>query len=403
MAAATAPTSFHIRRSFNYNANLQNSFPKVRSVKAPSIITANSLRAPRPQNVSGEFFVDHTCIDCDTCRWMAPENFTRAGDMSAVFKQPSCEEERLRALQALLSCPTRSIHTEKPPHDILEVQKTFPIPIDEHTLPGVYHCGYHSDKSFGAASYLIVRAEGNILVDSPRYTTKLENNLKMLGGARYMFLTHSDDVADHEKWSNHLGCERILHSLEELFPCVGNVPHQPIIAFVAMDVEPCRSLPPTLGEISLLLHLCWMWCTMHLEELNQSRRLTSRKERAKIRVDHSTAAVEIKLEGSGPWSLSDDVTLVHTPGHTEGSVCLLYKPRNVLFTGDHFAMGERGWTIFERYNKLSVPKQLNSVKLMLDLDFEWILPGHGRRAKFRDVEEKNSSLRAFLETKMQLL
>ncbi|KAF3658804.1 hypothetical protein FXO37_14265 [Capsicum annuum] len=86
---------------------------------------------------------------------------------------------------------------------------------------------------------------------------------------------------------------------------------------------------------------------MHLEELNQSRRLTLRK------VDHSTAAVEIKLEGSGPWSLSDDVTLVHTPGHTEGSVCLLYKPRNVLFTGDHFAMGERGWTIFERYNKLS--------------------------------------------------
>ncbi|MCD7455941.1 hypothetical protein HAX54_030228 [Datura stramonium] len=122
-----------------------------------------------------------------------------------------------------------------------------------------------------------------------------------------------------------------------------------------------------------------------------------------ITVDHSTTAVEIKLEGSGPWSLGDDVTLVHTPGHTEGSVCLLYKPRKVLFTGDHFAMGELGWTIYERYNKFSVPKQLNSVKLMLDLDFEWILPGHGRRTKFRDVEDKNSSLRAFLETKMQLL
>ncbi|XP_049364518.1 uncharacterized protein LOC125829322 isoform X2 [Solanum verrucosum] len=307
MAAATASTSFHIRRSFQYNGNLQNSSPKrVKAFQSPTIITA-SLEARRPQNVSGEFFVDHTCIDCDTCRWMAP---------------------------ALLSCPTSSIHTEKPPHDILEVQKTFPIPIDEHTLLGVYHCGYHSDKSFGAASYLIVRAEGNILVDSPRYTTKLENNLKMLGGARYMFLTHSDDVADHEKWSNHLGCERILHLLE---------------------------------------------------------------------VDHSTAAVEIKLEGSGPWNLGDDVTLVHTPGHTEGSVCLLYKPHKVLFTGDHFAMGELGWTIAERYNKFSVPKQLSSVKLMLDLDFEWMLPGHGRRTKFRDVEDKNLSLRAFLETKMQLL
>lgn len=30
---------------------------------------------------------------------------------------------------------------------------------------GVYHCGYHSEKSYGASSYLIVRAEGNILID----------------------------------------------------------------------------------------------------------------------------------------------------------------------------------------------------------------------------------------------
>ncbi|XP_019259813.1 PREDICTED: uncharacterized protein LOC109237874 [Nicotiana attenuata] len=334
---AAASTSFHIRRRFHYNSNLlrrrENSFPeRVKASQARIIITA-SMRARRPQNVPGDFFVDHTCIDCDTCRWMASENFTRVDDMSAVFKQPSCEEERLRALQALISCPTNSIHTEKPARDILEVQKTFPIPIDEHTMPGVYHCGYHSEKSFGAASYLIVRAEGNILVDSPRYTERLANNLKMLGGARYMFLTHRDDVADHERWSNHLGCERILHSLE---------------------------------------------------------------------VDHSTTAIEIKLEGSGPWSLGDDIALVHTPGHTKGSVCLLYKPFKVLFTGDHFAMGEFGWSIFERYNKLSVPKQLNSVKLMLELDFEWILPGHGRRTKFSDAEEKNSSIRAFLETKMQL-
>lgn len=29
------------------------------------------LKERRPQNVAGEFYVDHTCIDCDTCRWMA--------------------------------------------------------------------------------------------------------------------------------------------------------------------------------------------------------------------------------------------------------------------------------------------------------------------------------------------
>lgn len=37
--------------------------------------------------------------------------------------------------QALLSCPTSSIHTEKPAHDVLEVQKTFPIPINEQRIP----------------------------------------------------------------------------------------------------------------------------------------------------------------------------------------------------------------------------------------------------------------------------
>lgn len=42
--------------------------------------------------------------------------------------------------KALLSCPASSIHTERPPRDILEVQKTFPIPINEERLPvGLYN------------------------------------------------------------------------------------------------------------------------------------------------------------------------------------------------------------------------------------------------------------------------
>uniref|UniRef100_A0A251V4A7 Putative metallo-beta-lactamase n=2 Tax=Helianthus annuus TaxID=4232 RepID=A0A251V4A7_HELAN len=276
--------------------------------------------------------VHHTCIDCDTCRWMAPEIFTRVGDMSAVSKQPTCQDEHVKALQALLSCPTSSISTEKPAHDILEVQKTFPIPIDIDRIPGVYHCGYHSDKSYGAASYLLVHPEGNILIDSPRYTERLASNIEKMGGARYMFLTHRDDVADHEKWSKRLNCERVLHSTE---------------------------------------------------------------------VNVSTSNVEMKLNGCGPWSLSDDVQLIHTPGHTEGSVCLFYKPLKVLFTGDHLAlaMDESNLATSEIYNFYSVPIQLDSVAMLLELEFEWILPGHGRRVAFKDIEEKNASLKAFLTAK----
>jgi hypothetical protein len=37
-------------------------------------------------------------------------------------------------------------------------------------------------------------------------------------------------------------------------------------------------------------------------------------------VEGSTANVEIKLEGSGPWSLGQDIQLIYTPGHTEVSL-----------------------------------------------------------------------------------
>jgi hypothetical protein len=29
----------------------------------------------RLENVEGNFYVDSTCIDCDTCRWVAPNTF----------------------------------------------------------------------------------------------------------------------------------------------------------------------------------------------------------------------------------------------------------------------------------------------------------------------------------------
>lgn len=186
-----------------------------------SSITLSLTNAPphsplnrRPQNVDGEFYVNHECIDCDVCRWMAPEIFQRSDGQSVVYKQPTSAKERTAALQALLSCPVASIRTEKPPSDILDVHLTLPLPIDEKSLPGVYHCGYHSRKSFGATSYLIKHPEGNILVDSPSYKGKLVHQIEALGGARYIFLTHRDDVADHDKWARRLSCERILHAYE---------------------------------------------------------------------------------------------------------------------------------------------------------------------------------------------
>ncbi len=168
------------------------------------------LKDRRSQNVKGDFYVDSSCIDCDTCRWLAPKIYSREGSQSAVHHQPTTEAERVTALEALLACPTASIGTQEKPADIRQVQQRFPLQIDDN----VFYCGYHSEKSFGAASYFIQRPEsegGNVLIDSPRFTPPLVKQLEAMGGIRYLYLTHRDDVADHEKFHQHFGCQRILH------------------------------------------------------------------------------------------------------------------------------------------------------------------------------------------------
>lgn len=155
-----------------------------------------------PDNVPGDFFVDSTCIDCDACRIFAPAVFRDAGDQSAVWHQPETEEELIAAQKALISCPTASIGSVTK-HDMTSALAALP----EHVDGGVYRCGYTSESSFGAVSYFF----DNILVDSPRFAAPLVKNLETMGGVRKLLLTHQDDVADHEKFHERFGCERVLH------------------------------------------------------------------------------------------------------------------------------------------------------------------------------------------------
>jgi glyoxylase-like metal-dependent hydrolase (beta-lactamase superfamily II)/ferredoxin len=163
-------------------------------------------------NIPGDFYVDDTCIDCDTCRWLAPETFFRADGQSAVKAQPIGEIARIKALEAAVACPTASIGTVDPAPEMPAVRASFPLLLDRGPGGETYYCGYHSPKSFGAASYLLRRPGGNVLVDSPRFSATLAARIEALGGARWLFLTHGDDIADHEAWHGRLGCERILHA-----------------------------------------------------------------------------------------------------------------------------------------------------------------------------------------------
>lgn len=65
----------------------------------------------QPENVSGRFYVDEQCIDCDLCRETAPEFFRRHedGGYSYVYRQPRNEEETRLCLEALEGCPVEAI------------------------------------------------------------------------------------------------------------------------------------------------------------------------------------------------------------------------------------------------------------------------------------------------------
>jgi len=63
------------------------------------------------QNAPGKFYVDTSCIDCDLCRTLAPNNFGRndSGGHSIVKKQPKNGTEERQCRDALRSCPVDAI------------------------------------------------------------------------------------------------------------------------------------------------------------------------------------------------------------------------------------------------------------------------------------------------------
>jgi glyoxylase-like metal-dependent hydrolase (beta-lactamase superfamily II)/ferredoxin len=162
-----------------------------------------------PENVPGDFFVDSTCIDCDTCRQVAPRVFGEAAATAYVHHQPGDDVERDSALRALVCCPTGSIGSsgDARPQAVMD---DFPSLIEEP----VYYCGFNSPKSYGGNSYFIQQPSGNWLIDSPKFLPRLVRRFREMGGIANIFLTHRDDVADADRYAREFGSRRFIHHKE---------------------------------------------------------------------------------------------------------------------------------------------------------------------------------------------
>ena len=110
-----------------------------------------------------------------------------------------------------------------------------------------------------------------------------------------------------------------------------------------------------------------------------------------------TAKYEKLFNGEGDIAIDKDLIAIPVPGHTEGSVCFLYKNK-FLFTGDHLAFSrELGHLYaFRRSCFYDFEVQIRSMKKLLNYEFEHVLPGHGSPIK-ADKETMRASLKKCLE------
>ncbi len=72
-----------------------------------------------------------------------------------------------------------------------------------------------------------------------------------------------------------------------------------------------------------------------------------------------------------------ELKIIHTPGHTPGSICILVEEKKVLFVGD--TLRSDGGRVIGPSEEFTVDKvkARESVAKILTFDFDVMLPGHG--------------------------
>ena len=359
-------------------------------VVSSSHALSRSVRYAKPrrleENVDGPLFVNDRCINCAACSNFAPASFAREETRDAyhyVHQQPQTPAEMEQARAALAACPVAAIRLEtkaERQHRAPSGESVTWTAEDEKVVKGlsigginkeppfprqflgdmkdIYWMGHHNERSFGATPYLFkARHMGRdiwVMVDTPRFGASAQRAVESLTGTKgpdYLFLTHVDDTADHQKWVDHYpSLQRIFHA--------GDLGRHNWLG------------DKTLEDVEILLN----------KTPTKENGLTAYSLDGKELVDN--------------WkdTYPEELVIVHTPGHSPGSITLYRKPTadgqpGVLFTGDSY-----GWTTryggrmtgMGRYgNNLRV--QAETLKQLLDLDWQVIAPGHSHPRDYRSM------------------
>ena len=85
--------------------------------------------------------------------------------------------------------------------------------------------------------------------------------------------------------------------------------------------------------------------------------------------------------------------ILHTPGHTEGSICVLFPEAGLLIAGDTLFAGSIGRTDLPGGNGRAILRSIQDRLLPLP-DHTLVIPGHGEQTTIGAERENNPFLRA---------
>jgi glyoxylase-like metal-dependent hydrolase (beta-lactamase superfamily II) len=249
------------------------------------------------------------------------------------------------------------------------------------TEDNIWMLGHHSDKSFGAIPYLVQGKHGDngqvisVMVDVPKFTKSairaVEEVLEHTSGEGpdYMFLTHVDDTAQHNEWSEYFpNMKRIFHAgdLGE-YNWIGD---------------------ETLNNVEVLLH-----DQSNVEEMKLAVMSLDGSLHKEISCSSDSDVAGILSAVFREWST--EFLIFHTPGHSPGSISLFYKSNvGTIFTGDTYAYTTRNgghMTGFPRYgNDLSIQRKTLECIKNLSSQYSFVASGHGHPRNYSEIENDHS-------------
>ncbi len=105
----------------------------------------------------------------------------------------------------------------------------------------------------------------------------------------------------------------------------------------------------------------------------------------KVEIDRSVSTGETVTAGS------HTAQILHTPGHTEGSICLYFTPEKKLIAGDTLFAGSIGRTDLPGGSMQKIMRSLHDTVLALP-DDTVVVPGHGELTTIGEERESNPFL-----------